>query len=360
MIPYITLLLILFVFSILGLFKMDYNLKIGLFYISFIILFLFSGLRYDVGMDYSSYEELYYNSLVGLNPEIKEPGWAIFFYLFRNLNIPFSNIVLLISFISVFCVFIFIYRYSPFPFLSVLIFFCFTQYYTYSFNVMRQCMAAYIFLACLKYVEENKIVAYLFILLFLVLFVHTSSIILIPLFFVLNKKISWWVKLLLLFVSLAMSKFVIHIFMLSETYKIYLSFDQYSSEVSLTTYILILIGCFLFCLEVCFRKWTSSEILMLNLSFCYFVFLSITFVFENTPLIIVFMRVAYYFTPVLIVLIPMLIKKFFSIRSSYILVPIVAIVYSCLFLFTLSSAGKSNKLLPYRTIFSNTATINSM
>ncbi|MFT0230104.1 EpsG family protein [Bacteroides thetaiotaomicron] len=120
---YLVILFFLASCSILGMFKIDKKLEYSLLFISFLALFLFSGLRYDVGMDYSSYEQLYKDSLFQLNPEIKELGWAYLFYWCRNIGISFSIIILLISFFTIYCVFVFIRRYSPYPFLSILIFF---------------------------------------------------------------------------------------------------------------------------------------------------------------------------------------------------------------------------------------------
>lgn len=89
---YLVILFFLASCSILGMFKIDKKLEYSLLFISFLALFLFSGLRYDVGMDYSSYEQLYKDSLFQLNPEIKELGWAYLFYWCRNIGISFSII----------------------------------------------------------------------------------------------------------------------------------------------------------------------------------------------------------------------------------------------------------------------------
>ena len=69
-----------------------------LFFVSFLLLWLFSGLRYNIGMDYPAYKELYENSLSKLNPDIKELGWAYLFYWFRNIECPFEFVILTISF----------------------------------------------------------------------------------------------------------------------------------------------------------------------------------------------------------------------------------------------------------------------
>lgn len=74
--PYLVILFILVSFSLGKCLNLTRNKKnVVSFFI--LMLLLFSGLRYDVGMDYSAYEELYHESLNKLNPEIKEFGWGI-------------------------------------------------------------------------------------------------------------------------------------------------------------------------------------------------------------------------------------------------------------------------------------------
>ena len=126
---YLVILFFLASCSILGMFKIDKKLEYSLLFISFLALFLFSGLRYDVGMDYSSYEQLYKDSLFQLNPEIKELGWAYLFYWCRNIGISFSIIILLISFFNI---------YQKIFSVSILI----------HFDIFLLCTILYIYLQC--------------------------------------------------------------------------------------------------------------------------------------------------------------------------------------------------------------------
>ena len=350
MAPYIILLIMLLVFSIIDYYKINANIRMGMFYLTFISLFLFSGLRYDVGMDYSSYEYLYNESLSGLNPEINEPGWAYFFHFFKSLDIPFFVVILIISFISILCVSLFILRYSPYPFLSFLIFFCFAQYYTYSFNVMRQCLSCYIFLVCLKYIEERKLLYYWGMMLVSTFCVHVSAIVLLPLYFILHKRVSFWLKIFLLIIAILCSRFIIDIFLMSDTYRIYLNLEQYSGDVSITTYLLLLIGVLLLFLEYHYKRWTPQEVILLNISYLYVVFLSVSFVYANTPLIVILLRIAIDFTPVLIVLIPIVINKFFFKKSRLVLIILLSVLYGMILCYTLKIGGDNNKLVPYKTI----------
>ena len=65
---------------------------------------------------------------------------------------------------------------------------------------------------------------------------------------------------------------------------------------------------------------------------------------------IVFLRFAYYFTPVLIVLLPLLVKKTFSIKSQSLILFFIGVSYISIFCYTLSAGGEKNKLLPYKTV----------
>lgn len=247
---YLVILFFLASCSILGMFKIDKKLEYSLLFISFLALFLFSGLRYDVGMDYSSYEQLYKDSLFQLNPEIKELGWAYLFYWCRNIGISFSIIILLISFFTIYCVFVFIRRYSPYPFLSILIFFCFAQYYTYTFNVIRQCLAIYIFFTLLECICQRKMAKYFISIALTVVFVHSSAIILFPLYFLLHRYYSLYVKIVLIVIALFCAKYLIVFMASSESYKIYLAFEQFAEEITITSYLLILITSFFIVLEL--------------------------------------------------------------------------------------------------------------
>lgn len=351
MLPYIFILVPLAIFSLLELFHINSKQQKLLLFVSFLLLWLFSGLRYNIGMDYPAYKELYENSLSKLNPDIKELGWAYFFYWFRNIGCPFELIILMISFFTIYCVFLFIQRYSPYPLLSILIFFCFTQYYTYTFNVMRQCLACYIFLASLKYIEERNMVKYMINIGFTVFFVHLTAIILLPLYFILHRSYPVWLKICVAFFCFFVAKFLILIIASSETYRIYLAFEQYAQEITITTYILIFISSLFLVIEGNLKKSKGTNIL-LNISFVAFLCLFVTCFFRGTPLVIVFLRFAYYFTPVLIVLLPLLVKKIFSIKSKRIVLFFIAASYIAIFCYTLSTGGKKNKLLPYKTILS--------
>ncbi len=352
MFPYILVLGFLVFFSVFEICNYDKNGENIRWVFALILLFLFSGLRYDVGKDFQAYEELYNGSLLGLNPEIKELGWAFFFHLFRSLNIPFQIVVLIISFLTIYCVAIFIRQYSPYPFFSLLIFFCFAQYYTYTFNVMRQCMASYIFFASLEHIENRNMVKYFLNIGCSIFFIHFSAIICLPLYFILRRSYPLSVKLGLLVVILYVAQFFILIVASLDAYKIYLNFEQFASEITITTYMLMLLSTGLLILDIFLGKTykTVTYNILQNINYVALVFLSITCFFAETPLTLVFLRFACFYTPILIVLIPKFIKYFFSLNSQRIVIACISMAYIAIFFHTLHSGGEVNKLLPYRSI----------
>ncbi len=352
MFPYILVLGFLVFFSVFEICNYDKNGENIRWVFALILLFLFSGLRYDVGKDFQAYEELYNSSLLGLNPEIKELGWAFFFHLFRSLNIPFQIVVLIISFLTIYCVAIFIRQYSPYPFFSLLIFFCFAQYYTYTFNVMRQCLASYIFFASLEHIENRNFIKYFLNIGCSIFFIHFSAIICLPLYFILRRSYPLSVKLGLLVVILYVAQFFILIVASLDAYKIYLNFEQFASEITITTYMLMLLSTGLLILDIFLGKTykTVTYNILQNINYVALVFLSITCFFAETPLTLVFLRFACFYTPILIVLIPKFIKYFFSLNSQRIVIACISMAYIAIFFHTLHSGGEVNKLLPYRSI----------
>ncbi|MEG2341033.1 MAG: EpsG family protein [Odoribacter sp.] len=346
------ILIFLLALSLAGIFKIDKKLEYLFWVVSFLVLFLFSGLRYDVGMDFSGYEELYNDSLYSVNSEINELGWAYLFYGCRNIGLPFSMVILVISFFTIYSAFVFIKRYSPYPFLSILIFFCFAQYYTYTFNAIRQCLVGYIFLLSLKYIEERNMIKYFVSIGLTFFFIHTSAVILLPLYFFIHRFYPLYIKLGLIAVFLLGARFFIILIASSPTYKIYLTLEQYAEEIKITSYLLIFIAFILLVLDSYIKDRTPQKNILFNISYLFLLCLTIACFFAGTPLVIVFMRLAFYFTPVLMVLLPWIVQRLFKGRSRYVIIFLISIIYAVLFCYTTTTGGEKNKLLPYKTIFS--------
>ena len=302
MVPYIVILLVLFLLS-----TFSFSLKDKFKLISFAcicILILFSGLRQNVGMDYESYKYLYEGG-----GEIKESGFAFIVNTFKFIGFPFEVFVFVMSTVTLGFAYVYILRYSPYTYLSLLIFYSFGTYYFTTFNAMRQVVVVYVFFYSLKYIEEKSFFKYIISILLCAYFFHTTAILLLPLYFILQYNYSKFLKLIILVTLLSTSNLLI-VIIENSRYAMYLDFEKFISDVSLVTYLTLLIS-----------------------------------------LIMVVGRISYYFTPVLIVLIPMSIDRLTITNNKKIILVVVSIVLYALCFISLYFNGVSNKLVPFTTIF---------
>ncbi|WP_300201906.1 EpsG family protein [Bacteroides sp.] len=349
---YYLILSVLFFFSIVDFFSGKYEKEFHYcFYAFFLLLLVVSGLRYGIGMDYFAYNGLYQDSFE-LNDEIKETGFRYLFYFFKNISVPFACMIFLFSYITMKYAFCFIRKYSPFVFLSVLIFYSVGQFYFNTFNVIRQTLVAYVFLGVLVgWLEERNFKKYLLGVIFMSFCFHMSAIILLPLYFFVYKRINNYIRLLiiiLLYFSSSLLIFLIY----NSPYSMYLTFEHNSAEVALTMYLVFIIAVIIAVFESFYSVKTVREKILFNLNYISIVIIMLVILFENTPLVLFFSRISYFFTPVQIVLIPIIINHFFQHKSKLIIISLLSILYTGLCIMSIHSNGVSNRLLPYQTIFS--------
>ncbi|MEG1475444.1 MAG: EpsG family protein [Longicatena sp.] len=156
--------------------------------ISFVTLFLFSACRFDVGPDYETYVETYYNIVHGSIVS------GIDKFLFMFLSTSFSGfykgyiyVFATYSFLTLYFVFKSLYE-RKYMFWGVGLF-IFLGIYLDSFDRVRQLLAVSIFLYSIKYIEQRNIIKYLTALIFGSL-AHLSILLLVPFYFINLLKIS--------------------------------------------------------------------------------------------------------------------------------------------------------------------------
>lgn len=156
------------------------------YFISFLLLFLMSALRYRVGGDALFYEDYYKNlpPLADISYFVKfqnnllfMPLWIFFNAICKSLsdNYVFYQIAHALTFNLI--LFSFIKKYSSKPFSVLLLFFTSLLYFYYSFEIQREVLAVGVFMLNIDNLENKKWVRYYSLAIISFLF-HESAIIL--------------------------------------------------------------------------------------------------------------------------------------------------------------------------------------
>ncbi|WP_016991193.1 EpsG family protein [Flavobacterium sp. ACAM 123] len=150
----------------------------------YVVIVLQVGLRWETGTDWSSYYNnflnttdiniVFVNSLIGF-----ELGYGLFSFFIRSLTDSYTVFLLSHAILYYFLIFKANKRLSPFPFLSLLLF------YVTNIGVLgsnRQLLALAICLYALKFVIEKKPIKF-FILVFVAFLFHTTALLFMVYYF---------------------------------------------------------------------------------------------------------------------------------------------------------------------------------
>ena len=162
--------------------------KKWLFVIPFIPLYLLSALRYGIGTDYfHTYYPTFQKILSGSQTD---NGFEYGFYYINKFVAVYSSDVTWVLAICALFFFVFvgisIYQQSDDPVFSIALLFG-TGLFQYSLNGVRQAIVIAIWFYCLRYIEEKRFVPFLIFVITSTLF-HYSALILIPLYFLFQKR----------------------------------------------------------------------------------------------------------------------------------------------------------------------------
>jgi len=163
-----------------GVSKRRYDIFVNIF-VPVLLVSLFLGLRYDVGVDYHTYEAAYYHPETSGAFSVFEPGYKLISIALGYLGVPYYVLCIIVVSISfIFSYFLFsnepsIKRnwYWFFYFTSSYLFFC--------LNVQRQAVAMCIFQFAFIYIHRKQFIRYLLLILLAACF-HYSALVLIMLY----------------------------------------------------------------------------------------------------------------------------------------------------------------------------------
>lgn len=329
---------IILLFTILSYKK---NMSFGIFYVMFIVLFLLSSFRYDIGRDYSTYR-IIFETPEKIN-STNEQGFMIINNLLKTCGFSFQSLIIIWSGLTLLFALLFIKENSSEPVFSVFIFYTFSPFFLNSLNTIRQSLCIYIFLYSTKYIRQRKFFKY-FLILFIASFIsHKSAIVLIPLYFILNKNLNGFIKLLMIFISFFSSTFLEVILSNIPSYSIYLkmNFGAGVSPVLLADFFICTISVILL------RK--EEDKLFYNISFICLCFLIVLITISGSPVFTPISRINEYFLPAIIILVPEIIKK---LKKTNILLFCSAILFfSGIFVLGIVIKGIENENVPYKIFF---------
>lgn len=185
--------------------KISERKRIGesFFIFSLLLLILFFGLRGYIGYDWYSYKPNFdkmvtIGKLFKGNTQILHSGYELGFQIYTSFIKTLTNNYFIYNFINVSVDFIILYfvikRFSKYPILSLLLFFGIYGV-ALEIDMIRNAKSIMLFLLSIKYIEERKILNF-GVLNILGIFFHYSSILYLPMYFILNVK---WNKKFILF-----------------------------------------------------------------------------------------------------------------------------------------------------------------
>lgn len=179
------------------------RMRENFFIFSLLLLILFFGLRGYIGYDWYSYKPNFdtisgIGELIKGNFKIFKSGYEMGFQLYSSIIKTFTQNYFIYNFINNSIDFIILFyvirRYSKYPILSLFLFF---GIYGVALEVdlLRNVKSIMLFLISIRYIEERKIIKFMLLNIF-GMFFHYSSILYLPMYFILNIK---WNKKFILF-----------------------------------------------------------------------------------------------------------------------------------------------------------------
>ncbi len=221
---YLTVFLFLAFFTFLDAIEIEKRAKWLLAFAIMIIFVFTAGFRYETGVDWWVYQHVIFDNIPPIQRITTEWGRKIIFdTLDLGFNLSISLIkafgggiqllFFLISSISSIFLFLSIRKYTEYPLASLLLYYCLI-FFVLDMSGMRQALTLNIFLYSLRYAYEKRFSMYVFFIVIATLF-HWSSIILLPLYYFINNKIS--AKAIYIVLFGAMSIFFFNITWLENT-----------------------------------------------------------------------------------------------------------------------------------------------
>lgn len=320
-----------------------------LFWLLFAILVFFAGFRWDVGIDWFNYMELFdLENGVGFDSDWMEGGnvWlSSLLYLCGFIDAGYYLWVA--AFITLFFIFWSIKEYSPAPILSAILLVCLGTYFDL-LNGVRQYIAISIIVFSWQFIFKKQLTRYILAVILAGLF-HASAFIMLPVYFIYKLRFNknWLIILALLafVLSFFIGPFVVQIAQYAGRYEFYSQSDFALALNPLSMLRVIFPFSILVIISWNYNKLSQNlmERVMTNLAV---VSIFITLLFPGVTLMI---RVGFYFSLSFIFVIPMLCKYFSKTNAS--LLKWYSIIYGIVYVYITQLSRPISNIIPFELNF---------
>lgn len=184
-IPYMEVFGFLLLGGAVDVFGKNERKKHMLFVFSIILLIGFLGLRGFIGWDWWAYYPSYNNLPGGFNYEI---GYEIWSNIFYKIGLSYHHFTFINTVVDILILAYILKKYSKYPIFSMVLFLA-VQGLSFEVDLLRNAKAVLLFIISIQFIKERKIIPFL-ILNILGMTFHISSIIYLPMYFILNRNYS--------------------------------------------------------------------------------------------------------------------------------------------------------------------------
>ena len=184
-IPYMEVFGFLLLGGAVDVFGKNERKKHMLFVFSIILLIGFLGLRGFIGWDWWAYYPSYNNLPGGFNYEI---GYEIWSNIFYKIGLSYHHFTFINTVADILILAYVLKKYSKYPIFSMFLFLA-VQGLSFEVDLLRNAKAVLLFIISIQFIKERKIISFL-ILNILGMTFHISSIIYLPMYFILKRNYS--------------------------------------------------------------------------------------------------------------------------------------------------------------------------
>lgn len=184
-IPYMEVFGFLLLGGAVDVFGKNERKKHMLFVFSIILLIGFLGLRGFIGWDWWAYYPSYNNLPNGFNYEI---GYEIWSNIFYKIGLSYHHFTFINTVADILILAYVLKKYSKYPIFSMFLFLA-VQGLSFEVDLLRNAKAVLLFIISIQFIKERKLIPFL-ILNILGMTFHMSSIIYLPMYFILNRNYS--------------------------------------------------------------------------------------------------------------------------------------------------------------------------